>query len=869
MNSVAARAFREVLTIPTYTRHPARQLPVLFKEGPGNFYPATQDDILGGPRQDVDYEAIVLENALLKITITPELGGKIFSVFDKRVGKDVVYAPELIKPGLIYTSGAWVPGGMEFNFPYGHSIRAMRPLPCAILERGPETATAMVLRTCERTGLQLEIRVKLRAGEARFDIEYAFRNPTALTQRWYQWTNVGIRVGPRWRFFSKAQWQTAGTNVNPYPINERGVDTSWCVNRQWSADAFMLAHQEDFFGYFDYDLDVGICHVAPWNQMRGKKYFTWGNELREQSPWVFSDDGQDYLEIQTGILETQSKWDFLRPGEGFTTTSTWIPYNEIGGIEWADRDLIFNVKDGEPWLFPARDMVAGVTIWNEAFDRELKAGNPVRLPISIDEGDQVAITVDGEVRRDFAYPMKGNQEPDGLMRIQREYIHRAPKEPEMADEWLKRGRDHMLQERHIKALECFDKARCLDPDLHEATLWAAEAKWHMADFEGGVEDLCRLVGTPSESEAMAMLRRRRQAEDDFVQPINAVPEGPARELVHAERLAGHCAFEQAFEKYQDLIEAQPDNWRAHYGMAFYQVNIRKDKDVFLRHARRALSLKPGHRDLIIELTHMMQRSAFHEEVIDVIESAPAEVGALPYCRKLLADSYLETDRIDECWEIISREKLHVWEGEVRHLDVYRDCASALVDRALTRFDLSAARRIVEKLKTVPQNLGIVRRRYDRVRTAYWDGLVTAAEGDWVKAREVWRDGAASQHEELKDFEAHTGMSFWALMLPAEVLFYHVMCAKMLGDEELAEQAWDAIQRYENTLPLFKQPVPPYLNGLKAELRGEYSQAAGIYRQHLRTAAQDLNNARRHLTAVVNGERLGERFVQSTKRGRVA
>jgi hypothetical protein len=150
-----AKAYWSVLNYPTYTRQPARRLPVLFAEGFDNFYPETQDDILGGPKKNVDYNVIILENEHIKLTMTPDFGGKIWSVFDKNSGKETVFVPDVIKPGLIWSSGAWLAGGMEFNFPFGHTIYAMRPMPCAILETGPEKASAVLQRTCLRNGVQI------------------------------------------------------------------------------------------------------------------------------------------------------------------------------------------------------------------------------------------------------------------------------------------------------------------------------------------------------------------------------------------------------------------------------------------------------------------------------------------------------------------------------------------------------------------------------------------------------------------------------------------------------------------------------------------------------------------------------------------
>ncbi|MCX7591842.1 MAG: DUF5107 domain-containing protein, partial [Kiritimatiellae bacterium] len=350
----AAVARWEVITIPTYTRQPERRLPRPFMTGWGQTYPDKHDDILGGPKKAIDYEAIVLENEHLRLVILPQLGGKLWKVYDKQAGDDAIYTPDVIKPGLISKPGAWIPGGMEFNFPIGHHMRTMRPLPCAILSHGPKLACAVVRRNCGRTGMQMDVRISLKAGEARFYIDYTLLNPTPLYHGWYQWTNVGVLETPGWQFQSKGRWCWSRGGIQTYPINQAGRDISWQVNRDWACDSFMVAHRENFFGYYDHDRGIGICHVAPWQQVAGKKYFTWGKRCRVyDSCNVFSDAGHNYLEIQAGPFETQGILGILAPGEGLEYSTTWIPYRDTGGIEWADRDLILNVHKGAVRLFPA------------------------------------------------------------------------------------------------------------------------------------------------------------------------------------------------------------------------------------------------------------------------------------------------------------------------------------------------------------------------------------------------------------------------------------------------------------------------------------------------------------------------------------
>ncbi len=291
MNKSCSEARWGSLVIPAYLHQPARSLPMLFRSQ-RNIYPERLDDILGGPKRDVNYAVLVLENEYLRLTVVPELGGKLWSVFDKAAGQETLYVPDCIKPGLIAHPGAWIPGGMEFNFPIGHHPRTMRPIPCAILESGPEQAVVAIAQVCRRTGMRMTLHIRLRAGEARFHIDYDVLNPTPLDHSWYQWTNVGMLVTDDWQFISKARWFTAGGSIRRYPVSESGVDNSFFRNRAVCSDTFMVAHQEDFGGCYDHGRGHGLAHVAPWRQMRGKKYFTWGRRYPECSDGsVFCDSG--------------------------------------------------------------------------------------------------------------------------------------------------------------------------------------------------------------------------------------------------------------------------------------------------------------------------------------------------------------------------------------------------------------------------------------------------------------------------------------------------------------------------------------------------------------------------------------------------
>src|SRR5215470_12632922 len=67
------------------------------------------------------YHFIVLENDHLKVTICPNLGGKVFSMIHKGSGKEVLYVPDVIRYTRILPRFYFVAGGIEVSFPISHS----------------------------------------------------------------------------------------------------------------------------------------------------------------------------------------------------------------------------------------------------------------------------------------------------------------------------------------------------------------------------------------------------------------------------------------------------------------------------------------------------------------------------------------------------------------------------------------------------------------------------------------------------------------------------------------------------------------------------------------------------------------------------
>ena len=98
------------LTIPTYTFGDFLTLaPVFQSAGIKGLYPYTSfdRDSLSDTPVPKQYESLTLENEYLRVVLLPELGGRIWSAWDKKKERHIFYHTAVIKPSAYNQRGAW------------------------------------------------------------------------------------------------------------------------------------------------------------------------------------------------------------------------------------------------------------------------------------------------------------------------------------------------------------------------------------------------------------------------------------------------------------------------------------------------------------------------------------------------------------------------------------------------------------------------------------------------------------------------------------------------------------------------------------------------------------------------------------------
>ncbi len=343
---MSIRAWHDKLTLPTYPLGPDDPNPPLQRHGASwAIYPyPMRDDVLEGPPTPRRYTALHIENEYLHCIVLPELGGHLYSLYDKVCRREVFYRNNVVKYGLVAVRGAWISGGIEFNFPTGHTYTTVSPVSWEIGE-DQEGAWLAVGNTCRLSRMDWWVKLKLHEGERALLEEVSLRNPMPYKQRHWFWNNSAVPATDDLRLVYPARKARVAGGVVDYPVTAAGRDISWYRNHDHADDIFTLGVSEEFFGCHYQDSDFGMVNIAsPWD-VAGRKFFTWGT-ADDGMIWVdlLTDNDGQYVEIQSGRYETQSIWGFLQPQEYVSWEEWWLPEHGMGGWVWANESAVLNFE---------------------------------------------------------------------------------------------------------------------------------------------------------------------------------------------------------------------------------------------------------------------------------------------------------------------------------------------------------------------------------------------------------------------------------------------------------------------------------------------------------------------------------------------
>lgn len=352
------------IKIPVYPSGEAEKLPVfaenrVHQRTSGAPYPnaVTADARISDVPEERTLRAVVLENDFIRVTILPELGGKIFSAQDKTTGKDFFYRQHVIKPALIGLLGLWISGGIEFNWPTHHRPSTFLPTDVTI-EEGEHESIVWLTSSDVFDRMLGSVGIALRDDRAYFETRVRLYNRTSERRSFLWWENAAVPAGPELRIFfpqdvghvffhyrrNTAAYPVAGGWFNGHKIPEN-TDIRRHGNTPFPTSYFSAASRFDYFGSYDERTGGGVVHVADHHISPGKKMFTWAyDQLARTWEKALTDTDGPYLELMAGSYsDNQPDFSWLAPYEEKRFSQYWYPINDTGVPCFANLDMAVSV----------------------------------------------------------------------------------------------------------------------------------------------------------------------------------------------------------------------------------------------------------------------------------------------------------------------------------------------------------------------------------------------------------------------------------------------------------------------------------------------------------------------------------------------
>ncbi len=369
------KAARATITLPTYApggydRTPLFYTGRVYQGAQGRVYPYPMQDVLFDGKADETYTYLTLENRWLQMGLLPEHGGHLLNLTDRQTGFETFYRQHVVKPALIGMLGAWISGGVEWNFPHHHRATTAMPIDWRMAANADGSKTVWIGETELRRRLKWTIGLSLLPDRAVLQAENVFMNRQSFIESMIYWANVSVHCGDDYQILfppschlgfdhHKNYWTSfpigprkEAHDLLPSQRSKYADDVTGTMDLSWwrnftveSRSIFALDPDNAWLAGLDHKKNMGTAHVSNRHITVGKKFFLWGN-FPEAHVWdtVLTDNDGPYLELMVGCWsDNQPDYSWIAPYETRRVKQYWFPVKGIGGVKNVTIDGAVNV----------------------------------------------------------------------------------------------------------------------------------------------------------------------------------------------------------------------------------------------------------------------------------------------------------------------------------------------------------------------------------------------------------------------------------------------------------------------------------------------------------------------------------------------
>ncbi len=516
-----------------------------------SIFPYKMQDGYSEEMKPMKYLTATLENEYLKAVFLPDFGGRLWSLYDKKNDKELLYRNNAIRPRNLAVRNAWLAGGIEFN--------------CGMVGHGPYTCSTIFTAETKLADGTPVLRMyefeRIRGVVYQMDfflpddsrllfgrMKIINRKPDVVPMYW--WTNIALPEGKEYRNVIPAH--SAYTNTDrmiskvTVPLSN-SIDITYPTNNPIAVDYFwkLDEKQRRFTAYLDKE-GSGFFQASTF-RLQGRKLFVWG-QGKGGTNWqkFLTEKGCPgrYTEIQAGIARTQYECLPMPP----KTTWEWL---ECYGAVKADGGKIHGEWDGA--IDEVNKTIDGI-ITEEALDRILSDTKKM----SVTKADKMICQGSGWGKLENMLREKSGEEPLCL------YLDFGDTDSEQADflYLLNNGRmpdkapnklpvSWIYQKEWTKLLE--NSKDGYDKFIHLAAIYFADK-----DIEKA-EQMCRkaieIYRGPAVLYILSQIKRVKGVQNEFADLTEEV-----RKLLSDDISVTRMAFSAQLKskRYENIIKAYKD-----------------------------------------------------------------------------------------------------------------------------------------------------------------------------------------------------------------------------------------------------------------------------------------------------------------------
>jgi hypothetical protein len=279
---------------------------------------------------------VYLENEYIKVDIMPHIGGRLWGARQKSNEYDFFYRQHVVKAGARGYAGAWLEGGIEWNFPHHHRANAYMPVDYDLQENPDGSATLWIGEQEIRDRMKFMLGISVYPGKSYFEVTFRPLNTTPFANSFLYFANASVHTNEDYQviFPPSTEFGTAHAKNRflRWPVSHEvfegndyrhGVDVSWWKNHPEWTSIFAYNYEEGFVGGYDHSKNAGTVIVSNHHLGAGKKFWTWGTGPRGQA-WdvALTDDDGPALELMVGgYSDNQPDYSWLQPTSRNTLNS--------------------------------------------------------------------------------------------------------------------------------------------------------------------------------------------------------------------------------------------------------------------------------------------------------------------------------------------------------------------------------------------------------------------------------------------------------------------------------------------------------------------------------------------------------------------